>query len=62
MSQTQREIIVAGFFEGWKESNIAARPGISVNTRDTHRKSALRRRRDSMTTVRDFSTEIGLPD
>ena len=62
MSQTHREIIVEGFFEGRNGANIAARLGISVNTCDTQRKPAFRTRRDSITTVADLSTEIDLPD
>jgi DNA-directed RNA polymerase specialized sigma24 family protein len=60
--QTQREIIADEFFEGWKGANIAERRGISANTSDTHRKAAFRTRRDSITTVPDFSTEIDHPD
>ncbi|HKW49767.1 MAG TPA: hypothetical protein VJN70_20080, partial [Gemmatimonadaceae bacterium] len=62
MSQAQREIIVEEFFEGGNGANIAAHRGISVNACDTHRKAAFRTRRDSMTTVADFSTETDLPD
>ena len=62
MSQTQREIIVEGFFEGRNGADIAARLGISVNTCDTQRKTAFRTRRDPITTVADLSTEIDLPD
>ena len=62
MSQTQREISVEEFVERLTESEIAARRGITVNSCDTHRKAAFRSRRDSMTTVADFSTEIDLPD
>jgi DNA-binding CsgD family transcriptional regulator len=61
-SQTQREIILATYFEGQSRDEIAARRGISLNTHDSHRKAACSRLRDSMIAVVDFSTDIDLPD
>ena len=44
------------------QDEIAARRGIRVNTRDTHREAAPCTRRDSMATVVDGSTDIDFLD
>ena len=60
MSQTHREIIVEGFFEGRNGANSAARRGIRVNTSCTHSAAAFNTLRHSITTVAASSTEIDL--
>jgi DNA-directed RNA polymerase specialized sigma24 family protein len=62
MPQAQREILLDAYVEEQSLDETGARHGITVKTRDNHRKAVSGKLRESLMTVVDSSADVDFPD